>query len=70
MVEAPRNVCTFCGADQGERAVLIRSPGDGGAAYICERCVVTCMLVIADHTRRLVMPLEEPSVCEADDDER
>ena len=64
MCETPRTVCTFCDADQSKRAVLIRSPGDGGAAYICERCVATCMLLISDLTRRLVMPLEEPSVCD------
>ena len=67
MTEATRKVCSFCSAHQGDRAVLIQSPGDGGAAYICERCVATCMLMIADQARRLVMPLEESSVCEADD---
>ncbi len=62
MVEASRKVCSFCGANQGERAVLIQSPEtNGGVAYICERCVATCMLVISDQARRLIMPLEEPS---------
>ena len=46
-------VCSFCHEGVDEVAVLIKTPSAHiPAAYICEKCVVTCVDLIANKLKR------------------